>query len=121
MWLCVGQARIRADRLVAVEPAEGGLHLHFTGRREPLHLALPAPDSDSGFGQAASHADQLLSAIAYAAEHPAASLITYQDGDEYFAAGFTARTLTGHETVVGRRLLKPAPTLAELSARPPRP
>ncbi|MEU3317101.1 hypothetical protein ABZ743_31100 [Streptomyces sp. NPDC006662] len=119
VWLCVGQARMRADRLVAVEPASGGLALHFTGMRQPLHLDLPGPDSEGT--QVSSRADQLLSAIAYAAEYPAATLITYQNGDEYFAGSFTARTLTGQETVVARRPLKPAPTLAELTTRLPRP
>ncbi|MFE1794035.1 hypothetical protein ACFW7J_37480 [Streptomyces sp. NPDC059525] len=115
VWLCVGQARIRADRLVAVEPAPGGLALHFTGVREPLQLALPGP----ALG-ASGYADQLLSAIAHAAEHSAATLITYQDGDEHFVGGFTARTLTGDERVVTLRLRQPAPTLAELTARAPR-
>lgn len=52
VWLCVGQARIRADRLVAVEPAPGGLALHLTGMREPLHLTLPSPEHDPGRTQA---------------------------------------------------------------------
>ncbi|MEU3315755.1 hypothetical protein ABZ743_24195 [Streptomyces sp. NPDC006662] len=119
VWLCVGQTRVRADRLVAVERAPGSLALHCTGMRQPLHLALPAPASGPGSGQASSHADQLLAAIAYAAEYPSATLITYQDSDEYFVGSFTARTLAGQETVVARRLLKPAPTLAELTARRP--
>ncbi|MEU3317355.1 hypothetical protein ABZ743_32415 [Streptomyces sp. NPDC006662] len=113
VWLCAGQTRIRADRLVAVEPAEGGLALHFTGMREPLHLPL-APEP--GKVQDPGPADQLLSVIAYAAEYPAASLITYQAGDEYFVGGFTARTLTGHETIARRRLREPAPSLTELTA-----
>ncbi|MFI5828685.1 hypothetical protein ACIA6C_15775 [Streptomyces sp. NPDC051578] len=77
-----------------MEPAPDGLALHVTGMREPLRLPLPAPDS--GKAPAPGHADQLLSSIAYAAEHTAATLI---------------------KTVVARRLRKPAPTLAELPAR----
>ncbi|MFJ3883338.1 hypothetical protein ACIPW5_38560 [Streptomyces sp. NPDC090077] len=118
VWLCVGQARIRADRLVAVEPSEGGLALRFTGMREHLRLALPDPEPDpTGLGS--GHADRLLSAIAYAAEHGAATLITYEEGDEYFLSGFTARTLTGDDRVLALRLREPAPTLAELTARLP--
>ncbi|MFE1794011.1 hypothetical protein ACFW7J_37345, partial [Streptomyces sp. NPDC059525] len=56
VWLCVGSARVRADRLVAVEPAPGGLALHFTGMREPLHLTLPAPDPGPGREQAPGQA-----------------------------------------------------------------
>ncbi|MFF4007486.1 hypothetical protein [Streptomyces sp. NPDC001717] len=56
-------------------------------------------------------------AIAHAAEHSAATLITFEDGDEHFTPGFTTRTLTGRQTVVGRRWRQPAPTLAELAAR----
>ncbi|MFJ8162459.1 hypothetical protein ACIRBY_16225 [Streptomyces sp. NPDC096136] len=102
-----------------MEPDSGGLALHFTGMRQPLHLDLPGPDS--GGTQVSGRADQLLSAIAYAADYPAATLITYQDGDEYFAGSFTARTLTGQETVVARRPRRSAPTLAELTAGLPGP
>ncbi|MEU3317270.1 hypothetical protein ABZ743_31970 [Streptomyces sp. NPDC006662] len=43
LWLFVARAPMRTDRLVAAEPAPGGLALHFTGMHQPLPSTSPAP------------------------------------------------------------------------------
>ncbi|MCY0932408.1 hypothetical protein OTB20_40945 [Streptomyces sp. H27-H1] len=117
VWLRVGRVRIRADKVTAVTPAEGDLHLQVTGHPGGLVLHLPpGPPRTGRNGHPVDWADELLHVIEQAAAQPVGTLITFAAVNHYQAAGFTAHSLTGDE----RRLIEP-PLLPVPDLIPPRP
>lgn len=117
VWLRVGHTRVRADKVTTVTPGDGNLHLQATGHAGGLILQLPpgAERTDHN-GRPIDWADELLRVIEQAAAQHVGTLITFEAANDYQAAGFTARSLTGDERPLVQPPLNPVPDLV-----PPRP
>ncbi|WP_392893184.1 hypothetical protein [Streptomyces sp. LN699] len=101
VWVCVGQSRIRADRIAGVTTGRGELLLYVTGVRGTLTLSLPDgvnPAGPDGIGN--DWADELLRAIEEAADQSVGSLIAFEAANSLHQAGFTTRALTDHRPLI---------------------
>ncbi|MGW6950187.1 hypothetical protein ACWGHD_25125 [Streptomyces xanthophaeus] len=117
VWLLAGRVRIRADKVTAVTPSDGSLHLNVTGHPGGLILRLPpAAERIGRNGQPVDWADELLRVIEQAAALPVGTLVTFADVNDFHAAGFTARALTGDDRILIEPPLHPVPDIM-----PPRP
>ncbi|MGW6857858.1 hypothetical protein [Streptomyces xanthophaeus] len=117
VWLLAGRVRIRTDKITAVTPSDGSLHLNVTGHPGGLILRLPpAAERIGRNGQPVDWADELLRVIEQAAALPVGTLVTFAAANDFHAAGFTARALTGDDRILIEPPLHPVPDIM-----PPRP
>ncbi|MFI5868476.1 hypothetical protein [Streptomyces sp. NPDC051546] len=117
VWVRVGYARIRADKITAVTRSDGSLHLDVTGHPGGLTLPLPSgAERTDRRGEPVDWADELLRVIEQATALPVGTLITFTDVNNVRAAGFTARALTGDDRILIEPPVHPVPDIM-----PPRP
>ncbi|MCX5070955.1 hypothetical protein OHA84_36720 [Streptomyces sp. NBC_00513] len=101
VWVCVGQSRIRADRIAGVTTGHGELLLYVIGVRGTLALSLADGVNPAGpAGTGNDWADELLRAIEEAADQSTGSLIAFEAANSLHHAGFTARTLTDNGPLI---------------------
>ncbi|MFD3329584.1 hypothetical protein [Streptomyces sp. NPDC058701] len=110
VWLRIGPARIRADRITAVTTDAETLLLRVTGDRDPVTLPLPGGADPDGTGRpGVEWADELLRIIEYAAQQPAGTLISYTPATTMTLAGFTIHSLTDDSRPLLQPALQPLP------------
>ncbi|MFZ3551952.1 hypothetical protein ACODT3_41295 [Streptomyces sp. 4.24] len=112
VWLRIGHTRIRADKVTGVTPADDDLLLQVTGAPGGLVLHLPpGAQRTSRNGRLVEWSDELLRIIEQAAAQPVGTLVTFEAANDFQAAGFTARSLTGDERPLIQPPLLPVPDI----------